>query len=306
MDKRKKTSKGRSRTQRRKRNDQDVIYTQAKPFNRNRFLLQLATVVAVVLALLFGLRIFFKVKTVEVSSSIQNEENVDVQISGNGKYDAWTIRQASGIQDGENLLTLDKNRVSANIMAELPYVSEVQVRIQLPDTVVIHVTEMEVVYPVQDQEGGWWYLSAEGRIVDTCPAADAEDKTKILGVKLGSPAVGDNAKAYEEPPVTDESGATVPVTVYNQERLETALTVIRALENAGFIGTMDSVDVAKINEIQLWFDGRFQILLGDTSQLAKKLDALSQTLAQMENHNTGILDVRFTKWPDQVRWSQLP
>lgn len=290
MDKRKRTPRQRDR--RHQKTDQDVVYTQPKAFNRKRLLLQLATVAAVVLAVLFGLSIFFKVSTVEIAGTV--------------KYDGWTVRQASGIRDGENLLTLDKNRVSANIIAQLPYVSEVQIKTKLPGTVVIHVTEMEVVYPVQDLAGGWWYVSAEGRVVDTCPAAEAEDKTKILGVKLDAPSVGGDAKAYEEPPVTDESGATVPVTVYNQERLETALTVIRAMEDSGFIGTMDSVDVTKINEIQLWFDGRFQILLGDTSQLAKKLDALSQTLAQMENHNTGILDVRFTKWPDQVRWSQLP
>ncbi len=281
---------------RRKRNrskkEQDVVYTQPKAFNSKRLLLQLATVGAVVLALLFGLSIFFKVGTVE--------------ISGNVKYDVWAIRQASGVRDGENLLTLDKNRVSANILDALPYVSEVQVRTKLPGTVVIHVTEMEVTYPVQDTENNWWLLSQEGRIVDTCSASDAEEKTKILGVKLEAPAVGETARAYEDPPVTREDGTTTPVTVYNQERLNTALTVIEAMEQAGFVGTMDFVDVTKIGELQLSYDGRFQILLGDALQLPRKLNALAQILETMEKHSTGILDARFTKYPDEICYSQLP
>lgn len=280
-----------ARDRRKQKKDQDVVYTQPKAFNSKRLVLQLATVAAVALALLVGLSIFFKAGNIEVSGTV--------------KYDAWTVRQASGIRDGENLLTLDKNRVSANILNTLPYVSEVQIRTKLPDTVVIQITEMEVVYPAQDTAGNWWLLSAEGRIVDTCPAADAEEKTKILGVKLDSPAVGANAKAYEEPAEINEDGTTIPVTVYNQERLHTALTVIGAMEKAGFVGSMDSVDVTKINDIQLRYDGRFQILLGDASQLEKKLNALTETLEQMEKHKTGILDIRFTKYPNEVRYSQF-
>ncbi len=272
--------------------EQDVVYTEPKAFNSKRLILQLATVAAVVLALLFGLSIFFKVGT--------------VQVSGNVKYDAWAVRQASGIRDGENLLTLDKNRVSAKIMDELLYVSEVQVGTKLPGTVVIHVTEMAVVYPIQDTQGGWWLLSSLGRIVDSCTASDAEEKTRILGVLLENPQKGDYAKVYEQPASVSEDGTTVPVTVYNQERLSTALQVIEALESAGFVGAMDSIDVTKINELELWYDGRFQILLGDTSRLDRKLSALQQSLEQMEKYNTGILDIRFTKYPDEVRYSQFP
>ena len=61
----------------------DVVYTQPDPFNRNRFILRLVTVVAVVLALIFGMSIFFKVKTVTVA--------------GTNKYTAWDVREASGI-----------------------------------------------------------------------------------------------------------------------------------------------------------------------------------------------------------------
>ena len=40
----------------------DVVYTPAKPFSRERFLLRLATVVAVVIAMMFGISIFVRVE----------------------------------------------------------------------------------------------------------------------------------------------------------------------------------------------------------------------------------------------------
>ena len=73
----------------------DVVYTQPGPFYKYRFLLHLATVVAIVLAILFGMSIFFKVSTVTVA--------------GNEKYTAWDIREAAGIKDGENLLTINRS-----------------------------------------------------------------------------------------------------------------------------------------------------------------------------------------------------
>lgn len=285
-------TKEKRRTSRTRQKPQsDVVYTQPKPFNRNRFLLHMITVVAVVLALLFGMTIFFNVENVTVSGTV--------------KYDEWTVCQASGVIEGENLLTLSKGRIAGNILTELPYVDTVRVSIALPDTVHIQITELEVVYAVQDMEGGWWLLSSDGRIVDSCAAANAEDYTRILGVQLANPEIGQTAVAYEEPASTDENGETIPVTVYGRERLEIAVTITQQLEKYGFIGTMDTVDVSKLVDIQLWYQGRFQMLLGDSTELSKKVEALSQTVAQLENFDTGILDASFTLWPDQVGYSQF-
>lgn len=267
----------------------DVVYTQPKPFNRNRFLLHLATVVAVVLALVFGMSIFFKVETVTVSGTV--------------KYDPWTVREASGIVDGENLLGLSKGRISNNIMAKLPYVKEVRVGRELPGTVHIQITELEVVYAAQDSSGGWWLLNADGRVVDTCAAANAEDYTRILGVTLSAPKVGDPAVAYEETPATEEDGVTVPVTVYGRERLDVVVQILQNMEAVGLIGSVATVDVSELGDIQLWYGNRFQMLLGDSGNLLRKVDALSQAVAKMGAYDTGILDASFTLWPTEVGYS---
>lgn len=270
----------------RKRKQQDVVYTQAKAFNRKRFLLQLATVVAVVLALLFGMSIFFKVE--------------EVQISGTVKYDPMEIKEASGISKGDNLLTLNKKRIVANIQNQKAYIETVQIGRKLPGTVVISVTEEDVLYAAQDQNGGWWLLSSAGKVVDTCAAAAAEDHTRIVGVQLANPVTGQSAQAYEAAREPDETEATVPVTVYAREKLELAIAVIQTMEQNGFIGSVATVDVTDPGDIQLWYGTRFQMLLGDGSDLPRKLGALDQILGRMDDHTSGILDASFTTWPDEV------
>lgn len=267
----------------------DVVYTPPGPFNVNRFLLRLVTVVAVVFALIFGMAIFFRVK--------------EVTVAGMNKYSYWDVREAAGIQDGENLLTLSEAKVSSSILAKLPYVKSVRVGIKLPDTVKIEVEELDVVYAVNAADGAWWLMRYDGMVVDKTNPADAEQYTKILGVALDAPEVGQMAVAAE--PVqesTDEAGETlptVPVTVRASEQLDGALRVIRELEDRGIFGEVVSVDVTGLSQIELWYGDRFQILLGDTSYLREKLNwAITAIETKLSSYDSGILDVSQTVQPD--------
>lgn len=295
------TEKSKARARAHKAGEREGTYTPAKPFNRNRFLLQLATVAAVVVAVLVGLSIFFK-----VGAETNGDKAVPkVKVSGAVKYDPYDIVQASGISEKDNLITLNKNRIGARILAEFPYIESVQVEKQLPDTVVIQVTEMEVVYAVQDQENNWWLMSAGGKLVENCPEAIAKSHTKITGFQLASPEAGKQAVAYEAPQEPDAEGNTVPVTVYAREKLETALAVLQNLETEGFVGTMASVDVSDLMDIRMWYGNRFEMLVGDSQNLPKKINALAQALDLKEDYETGVLDASFTIWPDQVGHSQF-
>lgn len=281
-----------AKTRSRQNAQKNVVYTQPKPFNRNRFLLQLTTAAAVALALLLGISIFFKVEQVEVA--------------GAEHYDEYRIFETSGIKTGESLMLLNKMRIKARIEQENPHVDTVRIGRRLPDTVVIQISERDVFYAAQDFQGGWWLLNPNGKVVESCPEAEVDDYTKILGVMLSAPEPGMTAAAYEPVQEPDEEGNTVPVTVYAAERLEAALQIIRQLEKEHFVGTVASVDVANTGDIQLWYGTRFQMMIGDTRDLAKKINALSQALALKEDYETGILDASFTIWPDQVAHSQFP
>ena len=277
----------------RQRPKKDVVYTQAKPFNRNRFLLQLAITLAIAVAVLVGMTIFFKVE--------------EVQIAGAVRYDAYQLCEDSGIKIGDSMVTLNKRQIDARIRQkpENAYIATIRIHRKLPGTVVISITEENVFYAARDYQGGWWLLNANGKVIDKCQEAQVDDYTKILGVTLAIPEIGAAAAAYEPVQEPDTEGNTVPVTVYAKDRLDLALSIIRQLEKEHFVGTIASVNVENINDIQLWYGTRFQMIIGDGQNLPKKINALAQTLALKQDYETGILDASFTIRPDQVVHSQF-
>lgn len=277
-----------SNTPRRERTRQpdDVVYTQPKPFLRRRFLLHMATVLAVVVALVLGMSLFFKVETVTVA--------------GMEKYTAWDVRQASGISDGENLLGISKAKISDSILKNLPYVQTVQVGIKLPGTVHIEVTEFPVVYAIEDTDGDWWLIGSDGRVADTTTAAEATDLTKIQGVRIVNPQLGMSAVAEEPEAQTDEEGNEIPVTVYGRERLSLALELIEMLEENGILGKMSSVDVSDFGALNMWYGSQYKVLLGDRNRLSYKISAMCSAISQFSSFDSGIMDVRFTISADEV------
>lgn len=276
-----------------KRPTEDVVYTQPGPFNRNRFLLHLASVVAVVLAVLFGMSIFFKVDTVTVS--------------GANKYTEWDVRQASGVQEGENLLSVSEARLGSNIRSKLPYVDTVRIGIELPGTVKIEITELDVVYAVESDNGDWWLMRADGGIIEKTTGADAQMYTKVLGVKITEPQVGSGAKAYQ--PVSEETmegGTPVPVTVDAGTQLDIAITILQYMEENSIIGDAASIDVTDPGNLEMWYGERFQVELGDSTQLSYKIKLVKTAVDNyMETYDSGILDVSLTVQPDPEKEYQV-
>lgn len=274
---------------------QEVVYTAPEPLHRKKLILQIATVAAVVLALFMGCSIFFKVE--------------NVVVSGNSKYDAWTVREASGIQKGESLLTLAKAKACGKITEALPYVKIVRIGITLPNTVNIYIEELAVVYAAQDADDGWWLLTSGGRVVEKTSAIHAQTKTVLKGFKLDAPVVNEQAKALEVDPDDIPEGETAPViTTTNQDRLETALSIVSDLERRGILGNAASVDVEDMGNIELWYGKAYQVKLGDPGDMEKKIGLMCGTIQrhQLEgSYQSGILDITFEIYPSAVGYEPL-
>lgn len=261
----------------------EVVYTPAPAMSRRKLLLRLLTVVAVVIALLFGMAVFFRVDVEKTT------------VSGNNKYTAWEILQASGIEDGEGLLSLSRIAACGKIITALPYVKDVRIGISLPDTVRIYVQELPVTYACQSETGTWWLLSSEGKLVEQIDATSASNYTVLRGFVLASAHQGGTAQALE----TSSGGGTAPegestvITVTNAHRLSVALEILQALESCGSIGQVSNLDVSDTGEITMRYGSRFEILLGDDSRLPYKIRFMTQAIAQMAEYQSGVLDVSF-------------
>lgn len=273
------------RRQRQKQPD-DVVYTQPKPFLRRRFILHIATVLAVVIALVVGISLFFKVGTVTVA--------------GMDKYTAWDVRQASGISNGDSLIGISKAKISDSILKNLPYVHTVRVGIKLPGTVHIEITEFPMTYAIEDTDGAWWLIGSDGKVADATTSAEAMNKTKILGIRIVNPELGMNAVAEEPVAQEDEEGNEIPVTVYGRERLALALEIVGYLEENGILGRMASVDVTDFSALTMWYSSQYKVLLGDRNRLGYKIQAMNEAIGQFSSYDSGTLDVRFTVSADNV------
>ena len=178
-----KHTKQRQEQEARKAKAPTVTYNQPSPFNPRRLAMQLGLVAAVVVAVLLGVSVFFKVEKVVVY--------------GNSNYEAWTVREASGIAEGENLLTFGAAAACDRILDELPMVEKARIGVTLPGTVKIYVTEYEVTYSMESDNGDWWLVTSDGTVVEKINTGSAAAHTIIQGVKLAGPKVGDPAVAAE-------------------------------------------------------------------------------------------------------------
>ena len=267
-----------------------VSYHQPNPFNHKRLAIQLGLVAAVVIAIVLGISVFFKVEKVVVH--------------GHDSYDAWTIREASGIVEGENLLTFGAVRACGRITKELPYVQYVRIGVNLPDTVNIYITEYPVVYSVEAENGSWWLIGSDGKVVAQTDIGAASAHTKILGVKLEGPVVGETAVAADAEPetATNAAGETVqlPIITSGADRLKAARTVMASLELCDVLGQVASIDVTRPGDMKARYGERFDVHLGDSSNMDKKITWMRDAIAQMEDYQSGTLDVTFTLYPNQA------
>lgn len=271
----------------------NVTYTQPAPFNLQKLLLQLTATVAVVLAVVMGLSVFFKVEKVVVY--------------GNKAYSAWRIQEAAEIELDSNLLTFGATRACGRITTKLPYVDTARIGIKLPDTVNIYIKEFDVVYAIKSAADDWWLMTSGGKIVEQIDSGLANTYTRVLGVEVDSPVPGMQAKAMENLIPVDQATSptasteeTEPVVIITgAERLRTALLILDALELNDIVGEASSIDVSSLNSLELMYGSRYQVKLGTSDNMEYKIASMKQAVAQLNEYQTGILDVSFTTWTDR-------
>ena len=81
------------------------------------------------------------------------------------------------------------------------------------------------------------------------------------------------------------------------------MTVMKSLEACDVLGRVASIDVTKPGDMRAWYGERFEVLLGGTANMDKKIAWMRDAVAQMEEYQTGTLDVTFTTFPNQAAFT---
>ena len=265
----------------------EVIYTAPKPLRRGRFLWKLVSMAAVVAAVFLGLSVFFRVETIIVA--------------GADKYSPWMIRQAAGIETGDALLGIGEARVASRIRMKLPYVDEIKVGVRLPGTVEIQVTELQVTYSVEDENGAWWLISSQGRAVEQVSLDKALGYTRAEGIAIRTPQPGEQVTAVPGQIVDPGEGtAIVQDQAEADEQLQALIEVMSALERNRIIGQVSKIDVSDLTDIRLEYPQLLTVLLGSMERMDYKVGYLAAAVEQLQGSQSGELDVSFEYAEDAI------
>lgn len=209
-------------------------------------------------AVVAALTMFFKVET--------------IQVTGASRYQAADIIAASGVEPGDNLVLLDRYRVSQRIYTALPYVTDVQPRPKFPSTLEIEVTETRAAAAIQGA-GGWWLLSTGGKILEAADGSLAAEYPQITGVQAVDPAVSTALVLPEDAAIT-------------AQRLQELLAVLDAQEALPLV---DSIDCTSPRELVLRYDGRFRVEMFYDADLDFKITCLLSAVDKLEPNQKGTL-----------------
>lgn len=264
-----------------------VVYRAPRPMRRGRFLWKLVSMAAVVAAVFMALSVFFRVETITVA--------------GTDKYSPWMIRQAAGVEPGDALLGIGKARVASRIIAKLPYVDEVKVDVRLPGTVEIQITELQVTYSIEDENGAWWLISSSGRAVEQVTLEKALGYTRVEGLAIRTPQPGQTVQAIAGQIVDPDDGTSVTQDQSQADRqLRDLITVMTALENNRIIGEVARINVADPADIRLEYPQLLTVLLGDSEQMDYKISYLAAAVRQLEDRQSGELDLSLQYTEDAI------
>ncbi len=221
----------------------------------------------IVLAVILSMLIFFRVRSIEVQ--------------GTSYYQPQDILDAAGLEKGDNLLILSRAEIAGNVLEKLPYAQSVRVSRQLPDTVIITVTEYDATYAVVDAKGEYYLITASGKVTEKITAAKASEHIRIEALTIETPTLGGQISVMA--PVGQEVAA--------QGQLTALKKVLTAIETYGLQQTVRSVSVPSSYEITLRYEDRFEVKVGDTEELDYKFQFLIQTVKSQKSYATGTIDL---------------
>ena len=219
-----------------------------------RVLSELLTAVAVVAAL----TLFFKVD--------------QVVVSGNSRYSAEEIIEVSGVEQGDNLILMDKYHIAEKLYTELPYITEVRINRKLPDVLMVEVVETQAVAAIKGGSSTW-LMDSGGKLLEVVSASMAKKYITLEGLTAESPAISGKLKLGEESPIS-------------AQRL---LELMQALKQWGMLEKTTSLDASDPDYMVLSYDGRFQVEMFYDADFDFKLNCLQAAVAQLEPNETGTI-----------------
>lgn len=237
-------------------NGEKVIVSRRKR-RRNMSLYYFIVVVFVIMALIFlSLTVFFNIKKVE--------------ITGTDLYTDEQIIQIAGITDSDNLFRIDTSQIKTDILNSFPYLEDITIQRKFPSTLKLTAVQAVPMANIQNEDSTFCVISTTSRIIETGVLEKKEGLVTVVGMDL---EVKDLGKSYED---KDSMKTTI---------LSQILSEINTLG----MTKMNTIDLKDRKNIKMTYDGRLDIELGSSVDLAFKIKYVNAVIDKLSDTYQGTL-----------------
>lgn len=223
------------------------------------FFLKLLTVLIIIGAIAASITVFLKVAKFEVY--------------GITRYSPAEIIDASGIQTGENMFSVNKFKVSTNILKSFPYIGQLKIARRFPDTFIFTISER---VPAGYIEAGdiLWLVASDGYLLESFARENFDIKVPLItGGELLAPSSGTKAS-------------------FDMTEKSRALTdILGALNKKGLTADVNSVDISKLYSLTFIYQNRLKVVLGDAEDLATKIKLFNAVISELDSADKGTIDL---------------
>lgn len=198
----------------------------------------------------------------------------NIEVYGNNRYKMEQIIESSGITVGQNLYAINKKTARSAIMTDYPYIDSVTIRRKLPATLTFRVTE-ELPKYYTEICGEYFILSDTLRVLERCDELVMDEEqplVKLLMSDINSAVVGEQ--------ITFDKVLT----------FEYLLDFIQALKGHDVTKHITEIDLSRKYNIYVMYQDRFEIYLGDSTDMDMKLTFAKLMIDTFEPEQAGSVD----------------
>jgi len=227
---------------------------------RSGVLFKVFAVLITAVAILLAMSVFFKISRIDVA--------------GAESYTEEEIIKASGIEVGENLFFVDRFGAASHIFADLPYIDTVTVTRQLPNHILITVTESSAVAAV-DYDGQLYAVNHNGKVISAVDEAKAEGLIRVSGIELTEPKPGAQLEAEKA-----DAG-----------KLETLVALLQEMFARELVKDVQDINLSDAMNPTFTYLERFTVRVGANKNIGYKLGMLMSAVEQLSDYESGSIDL---------------
>ena len=274
---------------------------------RRRMLGVLAVLAVLAIGAIVSVNLLFKVAIFRV-------ENFDhTTPADTGIYTEDEIIAALNIEKNSSLFGFSPEEKTQQLQSQFPYLDKVEVAVQMPATVVVSLTPATERFTCM-YSGGWMVLSDSLRILRLdvsqpegliqLTARLPDNFTPVVGQQV-IPETYNSLLAHAEAENVVSSDTTSKPDTQNDkdatpESAQPSVTSIvtelwQLLQDNGLLDGLTALDISDTSQLSFCYQGRVDVLLGNSNSLAYKLRMATKILTDPEKglsgSDRGTLDV---------------